>query len=119
MDLQLMRLRKLAGYRNRDDFAARIGVNKHTYRSWETGGAMMSFEQAIMCAEALGCTTDELAGLNPPETTYTDPRQDELNRCWDACDEVGKAHILESARGASLLHGHGGGSLDYGRAEAG
>ena len=119
MNLQLQRLRKQAGYKSQQAFADRIGVTPRCYASWERQEVAMSFEQAIMCAEALGCTTDELAGLNPPETTYTDPRQDELNRCWSACDESGKAHILESARGASLLHGEGGGSLDYGRAEAG
>lgn len=45
MNVQLMRLRKAAGYSNRDDFAKKIGVNKYTYRSWESGAAMMNAEQ--------------------------------------------------------------------------
>ena len=56
MDLQLMKLRKMAGYRNRDDFAEKLGVNKYTYRSWESGTAMMSLEQAYNVTEVLGCT---------------------------------------------------------------
>ena len=53
MNVQLMRLRKAAGYSNRDDFAKKIGVNKYTYPSWESGAAMMSAEQAWNCAVAL------------------------------------------------------------------
>ena len=35
--LQLMRLRKAAGYRNRDTFAEAIGVKPRTYKTWESG----------------------------------------------------------------------------------
>lgn len=62
MDVQLMRLRKAAGYSNRDDFAKKIGVNKYTYRSWESGAAMMNAEQVWNCAVALGCTPNDILG---------------------------------------------------------
>ena len=60
MELQLMKLRKAAGYKNRDDFAKVIGVNRHTYRSWESGASMMSLEQAFEVTEALGCSLEKL-----------------------------------------------------------
>ena len=66
MELQLAKYRKRAGYKSRDDFAAALGVNKYTYRSWESGAAMMSLEQAYNCAVALHCTIDEIAGRESP-----------------------------------------------------
>ena len=75
MNVQLMRLRKAAGYSNRDDFAKKIGVNKYTYRSWESGAAMMSAEQVWNCAVALGCTPNDILGW------YEDhPREDSGER---------------------------------------
>ena len=35
MDLQLKRLRKLAGYKTQKDFAERLGIPERTYGSWE------------------------------------------------------------------------------------
>lgn len=43
MELQLMQLRKKAGYKNRDDFADKISVNRRTYKSWESGEVNMNF----------------------------------------------------------------------------
>ncbi|WP_306792715.1 helix-turn-helix domain-containing protein [Collinsella ureilytica] len=57
-----MKLRKAAGYSNRDDFAAKIGVNRYTYRSWESGAAMMNAEQVWNCAVALKCTPNDILG---------------------------------------------------------
>lgn len=75
MNIQLMRLRKAAGYSNRDDFAKAIGVNKYTYRSWESGAAMMNAEHIWNCAVALGCTPNDILGW------YEDhPREDSGER---------------------------------------
>ena len=62
MHIRLMELRKAAGYRNRDEFAAKLGVNKYTYRSWESGAAMMNAEQVWACAVALGTDPNEVLG---------------------------------------------------------
>lgn len=62
MRLKLMELRKAAGYKNRDDFAALLGVNKYTYRSWESGSAMMNAEQVWTCCEALHTDPNTLLG---------------------------------------------------------
>lgn len=63
MEIYLSELRKRAGYKNRDAFAEAIGVNRYTYRSWESGAAMMSLEQAFNCCIALGCTLNDLVGM--------------------------------------------------------
>lgn len=106
MNLQLMRLRKEAGYKNRDKFAEKIGVNKYTYRSWESGAAMMSLEQAVMVADALGCTLDDLCGREWDSTEfYSDAFQAELNRCYEACTPDRRAGILQVARDGALASG--------------
>lgn len=64
MNIRLMKLRKAAGYSNRDEFAEKIGVNKYTYRSWESGTAMMNAEQLWTCAKALGCSPNDILGWN-------------------------------------------------------
>ena len=97
MELQLMKLRKLAGYRNRDDFAAKLGVNKHTYRSWETGAAMMSLEQAYKVTEILGCTLDELVGRESARS-FADPGQAALNACYENMNDDGKGTLVSVAR---------------------
>ena len=97
MDLQLMKLRKMAGYRNRDDFAEKLGVNKYTYRSWESGTAMMSLEQAYNVTEVLGCTLDELCGRKPVRS-FADPDQAALNGYYESMNERGRSALVESAR---------------------
>ena len=95
MDLQLMQLRKKAGYKNRDDFAKKIGVNKHTYRSWECGAAMMSLEQAYNITEVLGCTLDELAGRTPPPKPLAhSPAETELISYYRQCTPWRKDNLM-------------------------
>ena len=98
MELRLMELRKRAGYRNRDEFARVLGINKHTYRSWETGAAMMSLSQAYDVALALGCTLNDLVGMDSPVRHYLDPRQAELNRCWESLDPERQDRIIANAQ---------------------
>lgn len=106
MNVQLMRLRKAAGYSNRDDFAKKIGVNKYTYRSWESDAAMMSAEQVWNCAVALGCTPNDILGW------YEDhPREDsgerltseerEIVGCYRESTPQWRQNIAMTARAAA------------------
>lgn len=106
MNVQLMRLREAAGYSNRDDFAKKIGVNKYTYRSWESGAAMMSAEQVWNCAVALGCTPNDILGW------YEDhPREDggerltseerEIVGCYRESTPQWRQNIAMTARAAA------------------
>lgn len=106
MNVQLMRLRKAAGYSNRDDFAKKIGVNEYTYRSWESGAAMMSAEQVWNCAVALGCTPNDILGW------YEDhPREDsgerltseerEIVGCYRESTPQWRQNIAMTARAAA------------------
>lgn len=106
MNIQLMRLRKAAGYSNRDDFADKIGVNKYTYRSWESGAAMMNAEQVWNCAVALGCTPNDVLGWyesHPKEESLTNPYEQELMDCYRSSTVDKKERILDTARDAAAM----------------
>ncbi len=96
MKLQLMKLRKAAGYRSRDDFAEKLGVNRHTYRSWETGAAQMNAEQLFNVAVLLDCSIDEILGHEVP-TSFSDPREAELHRIWRGLDVERQNRLLANA----------------------
>lgn len=93
MDLQLMRLRKKAGYKNRDDFAAALGVNPLTYKGWETGRTRLKLDDACDIADLLHCTLDELAGRDFQPAAYSDPRQQALNHSYSMLDEKSKGDL--------------------------
>lgn len=93
MNLQLMRLRKAAGYANRDDFADALGVNHATFKAWETGRTRLKLEDACDIADLLHCTLDELAGRDFQPAAYSDPRQQALNHSYSLLDEKSKGDL--------------------------
>ena len=93
MNLQLMRLRKEAGYKNRDDFAAALGVKPLTYKAWETGRTRLKLSDACDIADLLHCTLDELAGRDFQPAAYSDPRQQALNHSYSLLDEKSKGDL--------------------------
>lgn len=106
MNIQLMKLRKAAGYSNRDEFAKKIGVNKYTYRSWESGSAMMNAEQVWNCAVALGCTPNDVLGWyesHPRESSAMGTYEHELVECYRASTKDRKDRILDTARDAAAI----------------
>lgn len=106
MNIQLMKLRKAAGYSNRDEFAKKIGVNKYTYRSWESGSAMMNAEQVWNCAVALGCTPNDILGwyeTHPREESFSDTYEQELMDCYRSSTVDRKERILDTARDAAAM----------------
>ena len=106
MNIQLMKLRKAAGYSNRDEFAKKIGVNKYTYRSWESGSAMMNAEQVWNCAVALGCTPNDILGwyeTHPREESFSDTYEQELMNCYRTSTKDRKERILDTARDAAAM----------------
>ena len=104
MNIQLMRLRKAAGYTNRDVFASKIGVNKYTYRSWESGAAMMNAEQVWDCAVALNCTPNDILGWKESgNDNALNSTENELIDCYRESTPEQKDMIMMSARNAALV----------------
>lgn len=106
MNVQLMKLRKAAGYSNRDAFAKKIGVNKYTYRSWESGAAMMSAEQVWNCAVALGCSPNDILGWyesHPRDNDFVHLTNDEreIVGCYRESTPQWKQNIAMTARAAA------------------
>lgn len=97
MELKLMQLRKKAGYKNRNDFADKIGIERRTYKAWEAGERNMNFPQACMIAEALNCSLDELAGRSAPNK-LTDPYERELLNNYRASTPERQDRLIDTAR---------------------
>lgn len=98
MDLQLKKLRTIKGL-SQEDMAEQLGIKKSRYGTWERGERTMSFPQAVACAEVLDCTTDALAGREVSTGRYTDKRQTDLNKNYEALTDEGKDAALGAVRG--------------------
>lgn len=96
MKLQIKRIREAKGF-SQQDVADRINVPVRRYGSWEREERKLNFEDAILLAEALGCTTDELAGRKPIRS-YADPKQAALNGYYESMNDKGRETLVESAR---------------------
>lgn len=93
MNLQLMRLRKEAGYKSRKAIADALGVSERKYKTWETGETRLTLEDACDIADFLKCTLDELAGRDFAPAEYSDPRQQSLNHCYGMLDDRSKGEL--------------------------
>lgn len=96
-NLRLKQLRKKAGIRSQREMAAKVGEKERTYASWERGEVTMNLEQAYNVCVVLGCTLNELVGMETATREYSDPRQAELNRCWESLDPERQDRILADA----------------------
>lgn len=103
MEIHLKDLRKNRGL-SQEEMAEKLSVKTSRYGTWERGERMLSLAQAFDCAVILNCSIDEIAGHTLPQT-FSDPRQAELNRCWNATDEARQATVLQVARDAAGASG--------------
>lgn len=63
---------------------------------------MMNLEQAYNCAVALGCTLNDLVGMEPPKRpSFPDPRQEALNGYYECMNETGRRLAVDSIRAMS------------------
>ena len=108
MEIQLKRLRKEAGYKNRRDFATALGGNftERRITSWENGERMMSLEQACVIADFLGCSLDELAGrrIEATEAPAPDPAHRGLVESYDSLSEEGREVADSVMAGLRVTH---------------
>lgn len=97
MNLQLQKLRKLAGFKTQIAAAKALGVPERRYASWERGEAMINLEQAYNCALLFGCSIDAIAGLENP-ISFIDPKQKALNGYYESMNTGGRNALVETAR---------------------
>ena len=99
MKTNLQSLRKAAGYNSARAFAEAVGISVNTYTGYEQDRIKLTLEKAWQLADFLGCTLDELAGRPfDDERTFADPRQAELNKCWEECGDERRGMLLSIAR---------------------
>lgn len=76
MNLKLKQLRQAAGI-SQDEMAAKLTaitgseIKVSRYGTWERGERMLNLEQAYNCAIALGCTLNDLVGMEKPDKPLT------------------------------------------------
>lgn len=83
MRIRLKEMRKKAGIKSQSAMAEMLGVPERRYSSWERGEAMPNLEQAYNCALVLGCTIDDIAGLeheDEPDEPKSKPSERPLDR---------------------------------------
>lgn len=119
MNLQLMSLRKAAGYKSRKAIAEALGISERKYKSWETEEVRLTLEDACDIADLLDCSLDELAGRDFQPEAYSDPFQKELNAAYARCGPQGKQSLLMSARGLAELEKKPGRSVHEAEREEG
>lgn len=100
-ELRLKQLRKRAGIRTQREMAALVGVNERTYASWEREEVTMSLHQAYDVAVVLGCTLNELVGMQPSQK-FSDPREAQLHRIWRGLDRERQDRLLGDAQDMEL-----------------
>lgn len=100
MTLQAKRIREWKGL-SQQEVADAIGIPIRRYGSWEREERKMNLEDAARIADVLQCSLDELAGREWRSKTYTDERQKQLNDCYEAMNEGGRALLAESAKSIS------------------
>lgn len=104
MQLMLKALRE-EKHMSQSELAAAIGTTMRKVSSWETMEVRIPLMEAARIADVLDCTLDELAGREyHPTGSFADPRQAELNRCWQRLDTerqdrlIGTAQDMEAAK---------------------
>lgn len=89
----LQRLRKDAGFKSAKAFAEYIGISPARYTEYEQGRRCFNYDQALVFADALGCTMDELAGRSFKESD-ADPRKEAIGAYFDMLTDKSKNDLL-------------------------
>lgn len=66
MPSTLLRLRKASGYRTARSFAEAVGIPPTTYADYEAQPTRIPIERALLIADRLGCSLDEVYGRCEP-----------------------------------------------------
>ena len=103
MNLRIKEVRKKS-HISQTDLASRVGVSLRTVGAWERGETVPDAEQIWNCAEALGCSPNDIMGwyeTHPCESALEDSFEKELVSCYRESTTQRKASILQTARDAA------------------
>lgn len=105
MNFRLRNLRK-ASKMTQLELAQSISVDIKTIGNWERGETVPDAEQIWNCAEALGCTPNDILGWHLSHTgdaTLEDAYEKELIGCYRESTMARKGRILDTARDAAAM----------------
>lgn len=74
------------------DVAAKLGIPKSTFSMWVNNRRTMGFDDAIMLADYLDCSLDELAGRETPTRTLSEFERKMID-VFNAANAEGKKNI--------------------------
>lgn len=94
----LQKARKDAGYKSANAFAEKLGINGSTYVEYEQGRVCLPTDRAWEFADDLGLTLDELVGRNFPRPAFSDPRQEQLNGCYESLNDESKTQVSDMVK---------------------
>lgn len=107
MNLQMKRLRKEKGFTQKTlagviEFDDGSKATEKQIWSWEQGKTF-PLEYAVLVADALDCSLDELAGRHEFINRYADKRQSHINTCYMRLEEPQKETVLKMMEGLAEL----------------
>ncbi|MBQ9316800.1 MAG: helix-turn-helix transcriptional regulator [Atopobiaceae bacterium] len=98
MGLQLKAIRR-SHKMTQKELAALIGQTDRVVGAWERGESALPIDEAARIADVFDVSLDELAGRDwHAGHEYADPRQSELNRCWESLDTERQNRVIADAQ---------------------
>lgn len=94
----LQKARKDAGYSSAEKYALHIKEKPDTYTGYEQGRISIPLEKLWKFADDLGISLDKIAGRQPPRASFPDPRQEQLNGCYESLNEESKTQVSEMVK---------------------
>lgn len=111
MKTNLKQIRKNAGWSNADDFAQYVEIPAKTYRNYEQGVRKIGLDVACKLCNALGCTLEDLVGMENRTTTTKiaddealEPDEKMLVAYFRDMDDKSREMLLTMARSFALTN---------------
>ncbi len=80
MTSKLQQMRRGAGFRSAKELADELGIPESTYCRYEREPLSIPTAKALAIAERLGCTVDEVLGIEPPAPAAIDGLRERFER---------------------------------------
>lgn len=104
--LRLKEIRIAAGYKTQQEIADRLGMKVRKYASWEREEVALTFEDACMLTDFLGCTLNDLCGWydthpRKPSDIQLDSDEIEIIKNYRQSTPQWRQNIAMTARAAA------------------
>lgn len=103
MEFAIKKMRMSAGM-SQQEVAEKSMMPVRRYGSYERGERMVSLEDAVYIADALGCTLDELAGRTAPSVSRLSDAERELVSVYRRSDAIDRT-LIERVAGIKKENG--------------